>query len=235
MLAWCVPSHWSVSTLRETTFSSGQFLSALLSPVLPALSSSREMKCVCQSFDDATTGEEYFSKIISQNENIASSPSFQAVTHIQLRNCQSLDLVMDVSALPESEYAVTDVSFENVPTLKLQFSELLTRSLKLVVEDSSTTTISGRLDGYNNVEMYFRQIRNENYLDSEVNFKDLYSRANIRLLNFQDIGHITVENSLFQSLDSLDLIHTRHCHHVSPTGEKTDVSCTKQDLFFDIT
>ena len=34
MLAWWGPSHWSVSTLRETTFSSGQFLSALLSPVL---------------------------------------------------------------------------------------------------------------------------------------------------------------------------------------------------------
>ena len=91
------------------------------------------MKCVCQSFDDETTGQEYFSKIIRQNENLAAAPSFQAVTHIQLRNCQSLDLVMDVSALPESEYAVTDVSFENVPTLKLQFSELLTRSLKLVV------------------------------------------------------------------------------------------------------
>ena len=197
--------------------------------------SSRELKCVCQSFDAETTGQEYFSKIISQNENLASSPSFQAVTHIQLKSCESLDLVLDVSALPETEYAVTDVSFENVPTLKLQFDEVLPRSLKLVVEDSTTTTISGRLDGYNNVEMYFRQIRNENYFDSEVNFKDLYSRANIRLLNFQDIGHITVENSLFQSLESLDLIHTRHCHHVSPAGDKTQVGCTKQDLFFDIT
>merc|ERR1712066_925325 len=95
-------------------------------------------------------------------------------------------------------------------------------------------TISGRLDGVNNVEMYFRQIRNANYFDSEVKFENLYSRANIRLLNFQDIGHITVSDSLFQSLDSLDLVHTRHCHHVSSDGEKTTVACTKQDLFFDI-
>ena len=192
------------------------------------------MKCVCQSFDDETTGQEYFSKIIRQNENLAAAPSFQAVTHIQLRGCQSLDLILDVSALGDTEYAVTDVSFEDVPTLKLQFEDVLPRSFKLVVEDSTITTISGRLDGYNNVEMYFRQITNENFYDSQVNFKDLYSRANIRLLNFQDIGHVTVENSVFQKLDSLDMVHTRHCHHVSQDGEKTQVGCNKQDLFFNI-
>ena len=192
------------------------------------------MKCVCQSFDDETTGQEYFSKIIRQNENLAAAPSFQAVTHIQLRGCQALDLILDVSALGDTEYAVTDVSFEDVPTLKLQFEDVLPRSFKLVVEDSTITTISGRLDGYNNVEMYFRQITNENFYDSQVNFKDLYSRANIRLLNFQDIGHVTVENSVFQKLDSLDMVHTRHCHHVSQDGEKTQVGCNKQDLFFNI-
>ena len=192
------------------------------------------MKCVCKGFDDQSTGQESFSEIIRQNENLASSPSFQKVTHILLRRCRALDLVMDVAVLGEAEYAVTDVSFEEVPSLKLQFDELLPRNFKLVVEDSTTTTISGRLDGANNVEMYFRQIRNENDFNSEVNFKNLYSRANIRLLNFQDIGHITVDNSLFQTIGSLDVKHTRHCHHISPQGTKQTVDCTKQDLFFDI-
>ena len=192
------------------------------------------MKCVCKGFDDQSTGQESFSEIIRQNENLASSPSFQKVTHILLRRCRALDLVMDVAALGEAEYAVTDVSFEEVPSLKLQFDELLPRNFKLVVEDSTSTTISGRLDGANNVEMYFRQIRNENDFNSEVNFKNLYSRANIRLLNFQDIGHITVDNSLFQTIGSLDLKHTRHCHHISPQGTKQTVDCTKQDLFYDI-
>ena len=105
-------------------------------------------------------------------------------------------------------------------------------SLKLVVENSVTTTLTGTFEDYGNVEMYFRQVGIANSENSEVVFQNFFSRSRIHLLNFIDIGKIIVDNSNIQSIDQLDVNgKSRKCFQVTAEQSRQEVSCTK-DLFY---
>ena len=83
------------------------------------------------------------------------------------------------------------------------YSELAQPKLQLVVENSYTTTLSGTLEEYGDVIMYFRQV-NAYVENSEVRFKNFVSRTNIQLINFINIGSVIVENTVIQNIDDLD-------------------------------
>ena len=106
--------------------------------------------------------------------------------------------------------------------------------MKLVVENSMKTTLSGTLQEYGTIEMYFRQIDTEYYYNSEVIFKNFYGRGDVHLLNFLDIGSIVVDNSGLQSLDNLDVKNTRNCYYVDQDQARVRTTCTKEDLFYSI-
>lgn len=194
--------------------------------------SSRELKCSCRSFDDQTLGKEYLSEIIKSNVAIESPLNNPKVTHIVLRDCRKLDVILDLSEFDKNVFQVTDVSFITVPVLSIEFQEAVQTSLKLVVENSVTTTITGTFEDYGNVEMYFRQVGVANSENSEVVFQNFFSRSRIHLLNFIDIGKIIVDNSNIQSIDELDVNgYSRKCFQINAEQVRQEVSCTK-DLFY---
>ena len=84
--------------------------------------SSRELKCSCQRFDDETIGQEKLSEIITQNVDLNSPQNDPKVTHVMLRDCNSLDVIIDPSNFDQNRYQLTDVSFVNIRTsLKIEF------------------------------------------------------------------------------------------------------------------
>lgn len=195
--------------------------------------SSRELKCSCRRFDDQTIGKEYLSEIIKTNVVIESPLNNPKVTQILLRDCTKLDVILDLSEFDNNIFQLTDVSFISVPNLSIEFQQALQTSLKLVVENSDTTTLTGTFEDYGNVEMYFRQIGTANPENSEVVFQNFFSRSRIHLLNFIDIGKIVVDNSNIQSIDQLDVNsrYSRKCFQVTAEQIRQEVSCTK-DLFY---
>ena len=113
------------------------------------------------------------------------------------------------------------------------YSELAQPKLQLVVENSYTTTLSGTLEEYGNVIMYFRQV-NAYVENSEVRFKNFVSRTNIQLINFINIGSVIVENTVIQNIDDLDFKNTRDCYFIEADYSKQPVTCNKEDLFYKI-
>jgi len=111
--------------------------------------SSRELKCQCEYYDDQTIGQEYFSEIISKSVDTEPQGN-PKVSHVILKNCEMIDIVLDLDNLDRNRFQVTDVSFMDVPTLNIMFSELARAKpkLQLVVENSYTTTLSGTLEEY---------------------------------------------------------------------------------------
>ena len=85
------------------------------------MSSSRELKCSCRSFDDQTLGKEYLSEIIKSNVAIESPLNNPKVTHIVLRDCRKLNVILDLSEFDKNVFQVTDVSFITVPVLSIEF------------------------------------------------------------------------------------------------------------------
>ena len=110
---------------------------------------------------------------------------------------------------------------------------MLRDDFKLVVEDSVEAKVSGDLESYSDVEMYFRTVLSDR--QSEVIFDNFHSSTNIQLLNFQDINNIIVEDSSFSSIVEFEAVeHSRRtdCLLGSAGQELRRVNCSKQDLFY---
>ena len=82
--------------------------------------SSRELKCQCEYYDDQTIGQEYFSEIISKSVDTEPQGN-PKVSHVILKNCEMIDIVLDLDNLDRNRFQVTDVSFMDVPTLNIMF------------------------------------------------------------------------------------------------------------------
>ena len=80
------------------------------------------------------------------------------------------------------------------------------------------------------LEMLFRQILKDDQDQTSVTFRNLNVESNIRLLNFQDIGHVRVIDSYFSNIDTLDILHSTKCY--TSMDSYTQVTCSKGQLFF---
>ena len=88
------------------------------------ISSSRELKCSCKRFDDATIGQQSVSEVISSSvrqQSLESPAASPRVTHLLLRDCAKLDLVIDLANLDQNVFQVTDLSLVNIPTINIEF------------------------------------------------------------------------------------------------------------------
>ena len=82
------------------------------------------MKCSCTRFDDATIGQQSVSEVISSSvrrQSLESPAASPRVTHLLLRDCAKLDLVMDLANLDQNVFQVTDLSLVNIPTINIEF------------------------------------------------------------------------------------------------------------------
>ena len=81
--------------------------------------------------------------------------------------------------------------------------------------------------------MFFRQRRSQ---QSSVTFDRVNIQSNVRLLNFQDVGDITVASSYFRQIELLEIRESRlatKCHDtLDDNFYRTDVQCTKEKLFY---
>ena len=78
------------------------------------------MKCQCEYYDDKTIGQEKFSEIISKSVDTEPQGN-PKVSHVILKDCENLDIELDLNELDPSRFQVTDVSFIDVPTLNIMF------------------------------------------------------------------------------------------------------------------
>ena len=88
------------------------------------ISSSRELKCSCKRFDDATIGQQSVSEVISSSvrqQSLESPAASPRVTHLLLRDCAKLDLLIDLANLDQNVFQVTDLSLVNIPTINIEF------------------------------------------------------------------------------------------------------------------
>ena len=82
------------------------------------------MKCSCKRFDDATIGQQSVSEVISSSvrqQSLESPAASPRVTHLLLRDCAKLDLVIDLANLDQNVFQVTDLSLVNIPTINIEF------------------------------------------------------------------------------------------------------------------
>ena len=84
-------------------------------------SSSRELRCQCQSYDDETIDQERMSDIIKNNENLLSPTNYPKVTHVQLTNCQRLNLLLDMEYLDPNVYQLNQLSIVRSPSVDVEF------------------------------------------------------------------------------------------------------------------
>ena len=82
------------------------------------------MKCSCKRFDDETIGQQSVSEVISSSvrqQSLESPAASPRVTHLLLRDCAKLDLVIDLANLDQNVFQVTDLSLVNIPTINIMF------------------------------------------------------------------------------------------------------------------
>ena len=212
-----------------------------MSKIILIFYSSRELKCSCKGFDDSTIGGQGRLSDIIQ-ERLDSPPNNPKVSHIVLRQCKKLDLLLDTANLDPAQYDITDLSFESTPYLKLEFNQPRQSSLKLVVQNSIETTLKGTLDeNQNDIQMFFRNVggSSDNYRRSEVIFDNFFSRSSIDLLNFINIGNIIVDTSSIQNIDNFEIRDREiirdptNCFKIADDNvSRVRVNCTRQELFY---
>ena len=177
-----------------------------------------------------------------KNERLNSPPNNPKVSHIVLKQCKNLDLLLDITNLDPVQYDITDLSFEYTPYLNLQFDQPRQSSLKLVVQNSIKTTLKGTLEeNQNNIQMFFRNVggSSDNYRRSEVIFDNFFSRSSIDLLNFINIGNIIVDTSSIQNVDNFEIRDREiirdptNCFKIADDNvSRVRVNCTRQELFY---
>ena len=157
----------------------------------------------------------------------------QRITHIILVNCKTINIILDLDRLDRDASDLSDVSFEDIADLNIEFRNLVQPRMKLVFTNIKSSQISGNI--YNNnctMEMFFRQLRKSDRDESSVTFSNVNIQAKIQVLNFQDIGHVRVIDSHFDSIDTLDILHSTKCH---TSYRNPEVKCSKEALFYSST
>ena len=112
--------------------------------------------------------------------------------------------------------------------------ELPQSQTNIIFTDIVDTEVKGALaDTSARVQMFFRQTRSQ---QSSVTFNTVSIQSTVRLLNFQDVAHITVDNSYFRQIDLLEIRESRlatKCHDtLDQNFYRTDVECSKENLFY---
>ena len=189
---------------------------------------------------DFSTGEhvqeELFSEIFNPQLRSFSSyirPMSQRITHIILVNCKTINIILDLDRLDRDASDLSDVSFEDIADLNIEFRNLVQSRMKLVFTNIKSSQISGNI--YNNnctMEMFFRQLKKSDRDETSVTFSNVNIQAKIQVLNFQDIGHVRVIDSHFDSIDTLDILHSTKCH---TSYRNPEVKCSKEALFYSST
>jgi len=196
----------------------------------------RELRCVCSSSLDQTFGEELFSEIV--NPRLAPLSSFarpvsQKVTHVILSKCNTVRIILDMDRVDRDATELTDISFEDIENLSVQFRSIVQPRMKFVFTNIVSNQLSGSISGRSTtLDMFFRQFNIDGSGQTSVTFRNIDIQANIHLLNFQDIGHVKVVDSRFSNIDNLDILHSTKCHNTLDNFRESEVECTKEVLFF---
>ena len=83
--------------------------------------SSRELNCGCKGFDDETIDQELLSDIINNIRSNEIPSNLGKVTHLQLKNCQKLNILLDHQTLDQNIYQLDQISFVRVPQVNIEF------------------------------------------------------------------------------------------------------------------
>ena len=109
--------------------------------------SSRELKCSCKRFDDETIGQQSVSEVISSSvrrQSLESPAASPRVTHLLLRDCAKLDLVIDLANLDQNVFQVTDLSLVNIPTINIEFRWEIEQETNLREDFTATEKVPTR-------------------------------------------------------------------------------------------
>ena len=128
---------------------------------------------------------------------------------------------------------LTDISFENIDNLSVRFRNSVQPRMRFVFTNIVIIQLFGSISGRRStVEMFFREFNTEYKDVTSVTFRNIDIQANIRLLNFQDVGHIRVIDSHFANIDTLDILHSTKCHTSLDSYRESEVTCSKDELFY---
>jgi len=196
----------------------------------------RELRCICSSVAGQQVNKESFSEIFNPQLISFSSylrPVSQKITHITLVNCKTINIILDLDKLNKDASDLSDVSFEDIENLNVEFQSIVEPRMKLVFTNILYNQLSGTIHNSNStMEMFFRQLQKVDRDQTTVIFSNLNIQADIGLLNFQDIGHVRVIDSYFSNIDTLDILHSTKCH---TSYRDPEVKCSKEDLFYSST
>ena len=187
-------------------------------------------------FLDETFGEELFSEIFNPRLGSLSScarPVSQKVTHIILGNCNTVRIILDLDRVDRDAAELTDISFEDIENLSVQFKNIVQPRMKFVFTNIVSNQLTGRISGRSTIlDMFFRHFNIASGDQTSVTFRNIDIQANINLLNFQDIGHVRVVDSHFDNINTLDILHSTKCHTSLENFRESEVRCSKEYLFF---
>jgi len=196
----------------------------------------RELRCICSSIPGQQVIEESFSEIFNPQLISFSSyirPVSQKITHITLVNCKNINILLDLDKLNKDASDLSDVSFEDIEHLNVEFESIVQPRMKLVFTNVNYNQLSGTIHSNNStLEMFFRHLYKTDMDQTTVTFSNLNIQSNIGLLSFQDIGHVRVIDSYFSNIDNLDILHSTKCH---TSYRVSEVKCSKEDLFYSST
>jgi len=197
----------------------------------------RELNCACDNDGVGTFGFEKFSEIFNPYINafvVGNRPVSQQISHIVLRNCRDINLELDLINLRRDGARITDLSFQNINTLNIRFSNIVERRLNMIFDNIISTELSGSLQSTDlELRMFFREPKSR---QGSVIFNNINVAATINVLNLQDVAHLTVANSYFRQIRDLEIIQRTvrtKCHNtVDNSFYSRDVDCSKENLFY---
>jgi len=197
----------------------------------------RELNCACDNDGVGTFGFEKFSEIFNPYINafvVGNRPVSQQISHIVLRNCRDINLELDLINLRRDGARITDLSFQNINTLNIRFSNIVERRLNMIFDNIISTELSGSLQSTDlELRMFFREPKSR---QGSVIFNNINIAATISVLNLQDVAHLTVANSYFRQIRDLEIIQRTvrtKCHNtVDNSFYSRDVDCSKENLFY---
>jgi len=188
-----------------------------------------QLVCGCSNIDSGM-GSDTTSLSVAINPVLRSLRPSSQISQLVLRGCNSLRLALDTDRLERNAAQLTDINFEDMQSLLLEFLSSTSQSgRRFVFTDIEQLQLTGQLgirSDRSGVELYF--LRSDHLKSANVKLLRLTALAAVKLLNFQDIEHLLVVDSNFINLDTVEILHTTSCH--AGLEERT-VPCTRSDLF----